>query len=397
MDKLISELDNTVKVPGIANVWVPPIRNRLDMLATGIKSPVGIKVNGNNLAEIEKTAEEIERIVRNVPGVTSALAERLDGGRYIDITIDRVKAARYGVSVKELQSIVASVVGGDNIGETIEGRERYPISVRYPRDVRDSLQKLRDLPVVTSGGAQVALSELADIAITDGPPMLKSENARLSDWIYVDIRGRDLKSAVDQMQREVSEQVKLPEGISLTWSGQYEYLERATAKLKIVLPFTLMIIFILLYVTFGQVKDALLIMGTLPFSLVGGVWLLWLLGYNLSVAAAVGFIALAGVAAEFGVIMVLYLNQAIAKRRGRLDDQTLNEAIHEGAVLRVRPKVMTVATIMAGLLPIMWGGGTGSEVMQRIAAPMIGGMITAPLLSMLVIPAVYHLTHRNKR
>ncbi|CAM3255714.1 Cation efflux system protein CusA [Klebsiella spallanzanii] len=397
MDKLISELDNTVKVPGIANVWVPPIRNRLDMLATGIKSPVGIKVNGNNLAEIEKTAEEIERIVRNVPGVTSALAERLDGGRYIDINIDRVKAARYGVSVKELQSVVASVVGGDNIGETIEGRERYPISVRYPREMRDSLQKLRDLPVVTSSGAQVALSELADIAITDGPPMLKSENARLSDWIYVDIRGRDLKSAVDEMQREVSKQVKLPEGISLTWSGQYEYLERATAKLKIVLPFTLMIIFILLYVTFSKVKDALLIMGTLPFSLVGGVWLLWLLGYNLSVAAAVGFIALAGVAAEFGVIMVLYLNQAIAKRRGQLDERTLNEAIHEGAVLRVRPKVMTVATIMAGLLPIMWGGGTGSEVMQRIAAPMIGGMITAPLLSMLVIPAVYLLTHRKKR
>lgn len=397
MDKLISELDNTVKVPGIANVWVPPIRNRLDMLATGIKSPVGIKVNGNNLAEIEKTAEEIERIVRNVPGVTSALAERLDGGRYIDINIDRVKAARYGVSVKELQSVVASVVGGDNIGETIEGRERYPISVRYPRELRDSLQKLRDLPVVTSGGAQVALSELADIAITDGPPMLKSENARLSDWIYVDIRGRDLKSAVDEMQSEVSKQVKLPEGISLTWSGQYEYLERATAKLKIVLPFTLMIIFILLYVTFSKVKDALLIMGTLPFSLVGGVWLLWLLGYNLSVAAAVGFIALAGVAAEFGVIMVLYLNQAIAKRRGQLDERTLNEAIHEGAVLRVRPKVMTVATIMAGLLPIMWGGGTGSEVMQRIAAPMIGGMITAPLLSMLVIPAVYLLTHRKKR
>ncbi|CAM7649305.1 TPA: efflux RND transporter permease subunit [Klebsiella michiganensis] len=397
MDKLIEELDNTVKVPGIANVWVPPIRNRLDMLATGIKSPVGIKVNGNNLAEIEKTAEEIERIVRSVPGVTSALAERLDGGRYIDIAIDRVKAARYGVSVKELQSIVASVVGGDNIGETIEGRERYPISVRYPREMRDSLQKLRDLPVVTSGGAQVALSELADITITDGPPMLKSENARLSDWIYVDIRGRDLKSAVDEMQSEVGKRVRLPEGISLTWSGQYEYLERATAKLKIVLPFTLMIIFILLYVTFSRVKDALLIMGTLPFSLIGGVWLLWLLGYNLSVAAAVGFIALAGVAAEFGVIMVLYLNQAIAKRRPELNDRALNEAIHEGAVLRVRPKVMTVATIMAGLLPIMWGGGTGSEVMQRIAAPMIGGMITAPLLSMLVIPAVYLLTHRNKR
>ena len=396
MDKLIGELDSAVKVPGIANAWVPPIRNRLDMLATGIKSPVGIKVNGNNLAEIEKSAEEIERIVRHVPGVTSALAERLDGGRYIDIAIDRLKAARYGVSVKELQSVVASVVGGDNIGETIEGRERYPINVRYPREMRDSLQKLRDLPVVTSSGAQVTLAELADIAITDGPPMLKSENARLSDWIYVDIRGRDLKSAVDEMQREVSKQVRLPDGISLTWSGQYEYLERATAKLKIVLPFTLMIIFILLYVTFGRVKDALLIMGTLPFSLIGGVWLLWLLGYNLSVAAAVGFIALAGVAAEFGVIMVLYLNQALAKRRGELNDRTLNEAIHEGAVLRVRPKVMTVATIMAGLLPIMWGGGTGSEVMQRIAAPMIGGMITAPLLSMLVIPAVYLLTHRNK-
>lgn len=396
MDKLIGELDSAVKVPGIANVWVPPIRNRLDMLATGIKSPVGIKVNGNNLAEIEKTAEEIERIVRHVPGVTSALAERLDGGRYIDIAIDRLKAARYGVSVKELQSVVASVVGGDNIGETIEGRERYPINVRYPREMRDSLQKLRDLPVVTSSGAQVTLAELADITITDGPPMLKSENARLSDWIYVDIRGRDLKSAVDEMQREVSKQVRLPDGISLTWSGQYEYLERATAKLKIVLPFTLMIIFILLYITFGRVKDALLIMGTLPFSLIGGVWLLWLLGYNLSVAAAVGFIALAGVAAEFGVIMVLYLNQALAKRRGELNDRTLNEAIHEGAVLRVRPKVMTVATIMAGLLPIMWGGGTGSEVMQRIAAPMIGGMITAPLLSMLVIPAVYLLTHRNK-
>lgn len=396
MDKLIGELDSAVKVPGIANVWVPPIRNRLDMLATGIKSPVGIKVNGNNLAEIEKTAEEIERIVRHVPGVTSALAERLDGGRYIDIAIDRLKAARYGVSVKELQSVVASVVGGDNIGETIEGRERYPINVRYPREMRDSLQKLRDLPVVTSSGAQVTLAELADIAITDGPPMLKSENARLSDWIYVDIRGRDLKSAVDEMQSEVSKQVRLPDGISLTWSGQYEYLERATAKLQIVLPFTLMIIFILLYITFGRVKDALLIMGTLPFSLIGGVWLLWLLGYNLSVAAAVGFIALAGVAAEFGVIMVLYLNQALAKRRGELNERTLNEAIHEGAVLRVRPKVMTVATIMAGLLPIMWGGGTGSEVMQRIAAPMIGGMITAPLLSMLVIPAVYLLTHRNK-
>ncbi|QZN97039.1 efflux RND transporter permease subunit [Symbiopectobacterium purcellii] len=399
MDKLVSELDSIVKVPGIANIWVPPIRNRLDMLATGIKSPVGIKVNGSNIAQIEAVAEQIEQVVRGVPGVTSALAERLAGGRYIDIDIDRAKAARYGVSVKELQSIVSVVVGGENIGETIEGRERYPINLRYPREIRDSLQKLKHLPVITLSGGQISLSELADIRISDGPPMLKSENARLSDWIYVDIRGRDLKSAVQDMQRAVEQQVKLPEGVSLSWSGQFEYLERATAKLKVVLPFTLLIIFILLYVTFSKVKDALLIMGTLPFSLIGGVWLLYLLGYNLSVAAAVGFIALAGVAAEFGVIMVLYLNHTIEKRQQSNETLALpllREAIHEGAVLRVRPKVMTVATIMAGLLPIMWGGGTGAEVMQRIAAPMVGGMVTAPLLSMLVIPAFYLLTHRKR-
>lgn len=399
MDKLVSELDSVVKVPGIANVWVPPIRNRLDMLATGIKSPVGIKVNGNNIAAIEQVAEQIERVVKQVPGVTSALAERLGGGRYIDINIDRLKAARYGVSVKELQSLVATVIGGQNIGETIEGRERYPINVRYPREVRDNVQKLRNLPVITANGSQIALSELADISITDGPPMLKSENARLSNWVYVDLRGRDLKSAVEDMQRAVSQQVKLPDGVSLSWSGQFEYLERASAKLRIVLPFTLVIIFVLLYVTFSRVSDALLIMGTLPFSLIGGVWLLYLLGYNLSVAGAVGFIALAGVAAEFGVIMVLYLNQAIARHKA-LDPQggklMLMRALHEGAVLRVRPKVMTVATIMAGLLPIMWGDGTGSEVMRRIAAPMIGGMITAPLLSMLVIPAMYVLLKKHK-
>lgn len=399
MDKLVSELDSVVKVPGIANVWVPPIRNRLDMLATGIKSPVGIKVNGNNIAAIEQVAEQIERVVKQVPGVTSALAERLGGGRYVDINIDRLKAARYGVSVKELQSLVATVIGGQNIGETIEGRERYPINVRYPREIRDNVQKLQNLPVITANGSQIALSELADISITDGPPMLKSENARLSNWVYVDLRGRDLKSAVEDMQRAVSQQVKLPDGVSLSWSGQFEYLERASAKLRIVLPFTLVIIFVLLYVTFSRVSDALLIMGTLPFSLVGGVWLLYLLGYNLSVAGAVGFIALAGVAAEFGVIMVLYLNQAIARHKA-LDPQggkpMLMRALHEGAVLRVRPKVMTVATIMAGLLPIMWGDGTGSEVMRRIAAPMIGGMITAPLLSMLVIPAMYVLLKKHK-
>ncbi|WP_145560563.1 efflux RND transporter permease subunit [Yersinia bercovieri] len=398
MDKLIEELDATVNVPGIANLWVPPIRNRLDMLSTGIKSPVGIKVNGKNVQQIEQVAQQIEQVVRKVPGVTSALSERLAGGRYVDIDIDRLRAARYGVSVKELQSLVATVIGGQNIGETIEGRERYPINLRYPREIRGSLQKLRDLPVVTANGGQVALSELADIKVSEGPPMLKSENARLSDWVYVDLRGRDLKSAVTEMQQEVAQQVKLPEGVSLGWSGQFEYLERATAKLKIVLPVTLMIIFVLLYVTFSSVRDAALIMATLPFALIGGVWLLYGLGYNFSVAAAVGFIALAGVAAEFGVIMVLYLNQAVKKHQQpgiTMTASQMSAAIHEGAVLRVRPKAMTVATIMAGLLPIMWGGGTGSEVMQRIAAPMIGGMVSAPLLSMLVIPAVYMLLHKK--
>ncbi|CAI0862288.1 efflux RND transporter permease subunit [Serratia liquefaciens] len=398
MDKLVAELDAVVKVPGIANVWVPPIRNRLDMLATGIKSPVGIKVNGNNMGDIERISGQIEQVVKQVPGVTSALAERITGGRYVDIDIDRQRAARYGVSVKELQSMVATLVGGENIGETVEGRARYPINVRYPREVRDSVQQLQALPVLTASGGQVPLSMLADIRISEGPPMLKSENARLSNWIYVDLRGRDLKSAVEEMQQAVAQQVKLPAGVSLSWSGQFEYLERASAQLKIVLPVTLAIIFVLLFVTFSSVRDALLIMATLPFALIGGVWLLYLLNYNLSVAGAVGFIALAGVAAEFGVIMVLYLNHALEKHRqpGQpLTQKQLMDAITEGAVLRVRPKVMTVATIMAGLLPIMWGNGAGSEVMRRIAAPMIGGMLSAPLLSMLVVPVVYLLLHRK--
>ncbi|KNC08705.1 cation transporter [Klebsiella sp. RIT-PI-d] len=398
-EKLVAELDRTVAIPGIANVWVPPIRNRLDMLATGIKSPVGIKVNGDNIADIEQVARHIEQVVKTVPGVTSALAERLAGGRYVDIDINRMQAARYGVPVQELQSLVATLVGGDNIGQTIEGRERYPINVRYPRELRDNLDKLRMLPVLTASGGQVTLGDLATITINDGPPMLKSENARLSNWIYVDLRDRDLKSAVDEMQQQVTRQVKLPQGVTLSWSGQFEYLERASAKLKIVLPVTLMIIFVLLWLTFRRISDVLLIMGTLPFSLIGGVWLLWLLGYNLSVAGAVGFIALAGVAAEFGVIMVLYLNHAMDKYH-RLEPAGGNaavlRAIHDGAVLRVRPKVMTVATIMLGLLPVMWGSGVGSEIMRRIAAPMIGGMLTAPLLSMLVIPAVYKLLHHRK-
>ncbi|MDF7758831.1 efflux RND transporter permease subunit [Kosakonia cowanii] len=398
-EKLIDELDKTVSVPGIANVWVPPIRNRLDMLATGIKSPVGIKVNGNNIADIERVAQQVEQVVKTVPGVTSALAERLAGGRYVDININRQQAARYGVSVQELQALVSTLVGGEKIGEVLQGRERFPINVRYPRDLRANVDDLRALPMITANGSQIALGDLAEVVISEGPPMLKSENARLSNWIYVDLRGRDLKSAVEEMQQQVAQQVTLPQGVSLSWSGQFEYLERATAKLKIVLPVTLIIIFVLLFITFKRISDVLLIMGTLPFALIGGVWLLWLLGYNLSVAGAVGFIALAGVAAEFGVIMVLYLNHALEKYRISESDapnKQLRLAIHEGAVLRVRPKVMTVATIMAGLLPIMWGGGSGAEVMSRIAAPMIGGMVTAPLLSMLVIPALYYLLHRKR-
>jgi Cu(I)/Ag(I) efflux system membrane protein CusA/SilA len=397
-DRLVAELDKTVQVPGLTNIWVPPIRNRIDMLATGIKSPVGIKVSGASLQEIDRITAAIEQTVKTVPGVSSALAERLTGGRYIDVTIDRAAAARYGLNVSDVQNVVSAAIGGDTIGETVEGLQRYPINVRYPREIRDSLEKLRDLPVVTERGAQIRLGDVTQIRIADGPPMLKSENARLSGWVYVDIRGRDLKSAVDDMQRAVGKNVALPAGYSVAWSGQFEFLERATAKLKIVVPATLIIIFILLYLTFRRFDEALLIMATLPFALVGGIWLLWALHYNLSVASGVGFIALAGVSAEFGVIMLLYLKQAWTARLddNRAGEADLTDAIREGAVLRVRPKAMTVAVIIAGLVPVMLGAGTGSEVMQRIAAPMVGGMVTAPLLSMFVVPAVYLLLRRRR-
>jgi Cu(I)/Ag(I) efflux system membrane protein CusA/SilA len=397
-DKLVEELDRIVKVPGLSNVWVPPIRNRIDMLATGIKSPVGVKIAGTDLKVIDRITGEIERAVKKVPGVSSALAERLNGGRYIDVKIDRETAARYGLNIADVQSVVSSAIGGDNIGETVEGLQRFPISVRYPREVRDSVEKLRELPILTERGAQIRLGDVAAIRIEDGPPMLKSENARLSGWVYVDIRGRDLSSAVRDMQQVVAREVKLPPGYSVSWSGQFEYLERATAKLKVVVPVTLVIIFVLLYFTFRRLDEAALIMATLPFALAGGVWLLWLLGHNLSVPSGVGFIALAGVAAEFGVIMLLYLKQAWEARvaAGRDSEADLVDAIREGAVLRVRPKAMTVAVIVAGLVPIMIGAGTGSEVMQRIAAPMVGGMVTAPLLSMFVVPAAYLLLRRRQ-
>ncbi|MGE0560157.1 MAG: efflux RND transporter permease subunit, partial [Burkholderiales bacterium] len=397
-EKLVEELDRTVQVPGLTNIWVPPIRNRIDMLATGIKSPLGIKVSGPELAQIERVTQDIERVVKDVPGVTSALAERLTGGRYIDVTIDRLAAARYGMNISDVQDIVSAAVGGENIAETVEGLQRFPISVRYPRELRDSIEKLRNLPIVTERGAQITLGTLAKLAVVDGPPMLKSENARLSGWVYVDMRGRDLQSVVSDAQRMVREQVKLPAGYSVAWSGQFEYLERAKKRLALVIPFTLVIIFVLFYLTFRRVDEALLIMVTVPFALVGGLWLMWLLGHNISVASAVGFIALAGVAAEFGVIMLLYLRQALDKRIAAgapFTVQLVMDAITEGAVLRVRPKAMTVAVILAGLLPIMWSSGTGAEVMQRIAAPMVGGMITAPLLSMLVIPAAWLLMRRR--
>ncbi|AYZ61888.1 efflux RND transporter permease subunit [Burkholderia multivorans] len=397
-EKLVDELDRTVKVPGLSNVWVPPIRNRLDMLSTGIKTPVGVKISGSDLTQIDRLATQVETAVKAVPGVTSALAERLNGGRYIDVDIDRLAAARYGLSVAAIQSVVSSAVGGENVGEVIAGRERFPINIRYPREIRDSLEKLRQLPVVTDRGAQIQLGDVAHIAIADGPPMIRSENARLAGYVYVDIRNTDLQSAVKAMQKAVARQVQLPPGYSIAWSGQFEYLERAAARLRTVIPVTLAVIFVLLFLTFNSAADALLLMSTVPFALVGGFWLIWILGHAVSVATSVGFIALAGVAAEFGVVMLLYLKGALDRRLEDgepLTEALLLDAIREGAVLRVRPKAMTVAVVLAGLVPIMVGHGAGSEVMQRIAAPMVGGMVTAPLLSMFVIPAAWFLLQRR--
>lgn len=395
--KLVEELDRVVRVPGLTNLWVPPIRNRLDMLATGIKSPIGVKVNGGDLAAIDSVAQAIERVAKGVPGVSSALAERLTGGRYIDVDIDRGAAARYGLNIADVQAIVAGAIGGENVGETIEGRARFPINVRYPRAWRDSLSALQQLPIYTPQGSQITLGTVATVRISEGPPMLKSENARPSGWVYIDVRDRDLASVVRDLRQAISEQVHLQPGMSVNYSGQFEYLERANARLKLVVPATLLIIFVLLYLTFSRFDEALLIMATLPFALTGGVWFLYLLGFNLSVATGVGFIALAGVSAEFGVIMLLYLKNAWAERQqaGEGSEPGLVAAIREGAVQRVRPKAMTVAVIIAGLLPILLGGGTGSEIMSRIAAPMVGGMLTAPLLSLFVIPAAYRVMRRR--
>lgn len=395
-EKLIDELDRAVQVPGLTNIWIPPIRNRIDMLATGIKSPIGVKIAGANLEEIDRVSQQVEAVARKVPGVSSALAERLVGGRYIDIDIDRQDAARYGLNIADVQSIVSSAIGGETVGETIEGLARYPISVRYPREWRDTPQALEQLPILTPQGSQITLGSVARVRISDGPPMLRSENARLAGWVYVDVRGRDIASVVADLRDAVSTEVSLLPGMSLAYSGQFEFLERANERLKLVVPATLLIIFFLLYLTFGRLDEAVLIMLTLPFALTGGVWFLYLMDYNLSVATGVGFIALAGVAAEFGVIMLLYLKNAWAEqqRDGLSGEAALCDAIREGAVQRVRPKAMTVAVIVAGLLPILLGAGTGSEVMSRIAAPMVGGMLSAPLLSLFVIPAIYRLMRK---
>lgn len=395
-ERLLEELDRAVQVPGLANVWVPPIRNRIDMLATGIKSPLGIKVSGPSLQLIEQVAQAVEAQARQVPGVTSALAERLVGGAYLDVQIDRRAAARFGLNIADVQALVAGVVGGRTIGEVVEGQARFPISLRYPRAWRDSPEALRRLPLLSPSGQQLRLGDVAQISLSEGPPMLRSENARLAGWVYVDIRGRDLLSTVRELEQRIAREVALPAGVALAYAGQFEYLQRANARLAWVLPATLLIIFVLLYLTFRRVGEALLIMASLPFALIGGVWLLYLLDFNLSVATAVGFIALAGVAAEFGVIMLLYLDNAWRARQaaGAKSVQALQEALVEGAVLRVRPKVMTVAVLVVGLLPMFWGSGSGAEIMQRIAAPLVGGMLSAPLLSLLLLPAAYGLLQR---
>ncbi|MCS3429970.1 Cu(I)/Ag(I) efflux system membrane protein CusA/SilA [Klebsiella sp. BIGb0407] len=403
-EKIIEELDKTVRLPGLANLWVSPIRNRIDMLSTGIKSPIGIKVSGSVLADLDETAQRIEEVARQVPGVSSALAERLEGGRYITVDINREKAARYGMTIDDVQLFVGTAIGGMQTGEVVEGIARYPISIRYPQEYRDSPQALKQLPLLTPGKQQITLGDVAEIRVNTGPNMLKTENALPSNWIYIDARGRDMVSVVKDLKTAINEQVSLKPGTSVAFSGQFELLEHASKKLSQMIPMTVMIIFVLLYLAFRRIDEALLILLSLPFALVGGIWFLYWQGFHLSVATGTGFIALAGVAAEFGVVMLMYLRHAIddnpqLSRPETFSEQALDNALYQGAVLRIRPKAMTVAVIIAGLLPILWGSGAGSEVMSRIAAPMIGGMITAPLLSLFIIPAAYKLIwlHRNRK
>jgi Cu(I)/Ag(I) efflux system membrane protein CusA/SilA len=398
IDKLIAEMDKALQLPGVANSWTMPIKARIDMLSTGIRTPIGIKVFGKDLDEMERVARQIEAVVKKVPGTTSAYAERITGGFYLNIEPQREQLARYGLGIGELQEVIATALGGETVTTTVEGRERFGVSVRYPRELRADPQTIAQVLVPTPDGAMIPLGQLAKVEIAKGAPSIRTENALLSAYIYVDIRERDIGSYVAEAQKAVREQVKFPPGYYATWSGQFEYMERAAAKMKIVIPVTLAIIFVLLYLNFRRLTETLIVMLSVPFALVGGIWLMWALGYNFSVAVAVGFIALAGVAAETGVIMLIYLDHALEARRTQraaasqaLQPGDLYAAVMEGAVERVRPKMMTVVAIMAGLLPIMWSHGAGSEVMSRIAAPMIGGMISSTVLTLVVIPAIYAL------
>jgi Cu(I)/Ag(I) efflux system membrane protein CusA/SilA len=401
-DSLKKEFDSIVKLPGVTNAWVMPIKTRIDMLATGIKTPIGIKIAGPDLKVIENIGKDLEKIIKEVPGTTSVYSERVAGGRYIKVDIQREKAARYGLDISYLQQIVSTAVGGMNVSQTVEGLERYPINLRYPQDYRSSPEQLSLLPIITPSGQRVTLGDVAKVYVEDGPPGIKSENARLNGWAFIDIDGVDIGSYVKNAQAAVNEKLKLPAGYSIGWSGQYEYMERAKAKLMYVVPLTLMIIIILLYINFRNFVEVAIIMGTLPLAMVGSIWLMYIQGYNFSVAVAVGFIALAGVAVEIGVIMLVYLNQAYNEMIEKCAaqsilprEETLRHAVLHGAGMRVRPVMMTATAIIAGLLPILYGTGTGSEVMGRIAAPMVGGMISAVILTLLVVPAIYFIWKRN--
>lgn len=402
MEKIIDELDKTVRLPGLANLWVMPIRNRIDMLSTGVKSPIGIKVSGQSLADIDGAAEQIEEAAKTVPGVVSAIAERLTGGRYVEVSVDRLKAARWGLTVAGVQSYVKSAVGGEMAGDVVDGIARCPITIRFPQSWRDSPEALRNLPIISGSGQSLTLGDVAEIRTSLGPSMLRTENARPAAWVFVDARDRDMASVVRDLREAIAKSVSLKPGVSVAFSGQYELMERAKDRLTLMVPMTILIIFVLLYLAFRRFAESLLILGSLPFALTGGIWLLYLLGDRLSVAVGTGFIALAGLAAEFGVVMIVYLRHAVQNDKSLADPKTftveaLDRAIEHGAALRVRPKTMTVAVVLAGLIPILVGTGAGSEVMSRIAAPMVGGMVTAPLLSLFVIPAAWKLIMLRRR
>jgi len=394
-EKLVEELNKAIQFPGLTNAWTMPIKTRVDMLSTGIKTPVGIKLMGTDLQVLSDLGQDIEAVVREIPGTLSVYSERVTGGNFLDYHIKRKEAARYGLTVGDVQDIILSAVGGMNITQTVEGLERYPVNLRYGSELRDTPEKLRRILVPTPSGAQVPITQLADIRIIKGPPSIKSENARNNAWIYVDITGIDVGTYVKKAQQVIKEKIKIPPGYSIVWSGQYEYMVRAQKRLMIVVPLTLLIIFLLLYLNFKNITDSLIVMAAVPFSLIGGLWLMYLLGYNMSVAVGVGFIALAGVATEIGVVLLIYLDISYGKLKAKYGEnfnrKLLNQAIEEGSALRVRPIVMTAVAIMAGLMPIMWSHGTGSQVMKRIATPMVGGMVSATLLTLLVVPAIYGL------